>query len=32
MVDFVNLLEQEEQLPGGKRLTDYKPNPVKKRA
>ena len=29
MVDFVQLLEREENLSGG-RLTNYKPNPVKK--
>jgi hypothetical protein len=31
MVDFVKMLEKEENLLGG-RLTNYKPNPVKKRA
>ncbi len=30
MVDFVKRLEREENLLGG-RLTNYKPNPVKKR-
>ncbi len=32
MVDFVQLLEREEQLLGGRRLTDYKPAKPSKKA